>query len=161
MLHQELWLDADRFTEGNAETCPTGRILPVRGTPMDFTKPKAIGRDMDCGDEQLRMASGYDHNFVLNKDGGMLALGAIAKSPVSGIRMEMYTTQPGVQLYTGNFLANDGVPGKNGKPHTKHQGFCLETQHFPCTPSHPEFPSVTLVPDEEYHETTVYQFKTE
>lgn len=161
VLHQELWLDADRFTEGNAETCPTGRILPVRGTPMDFTKPKAIGRDMDCGDEQLRMASGYDHNFVLNKDGGMLALGAIAKSPVSGIRMEMYTTQPGVQLYTGNFLENDGVPGKNGKPHTKHQGFCLETQHFPCTPSHPEFPSVTLVPDEEYHETTVYQFKTE
>ncbi len=79
MLRQELWLDADRFTEGNAETCPTGRILPVQGTPMDFTKPKAIGRDIHCGDEQLLMAGGYDHNFVLNKDGGMLALGAVAK----------------------------------------------------------------------------------
>ncbi|WP_367925270.1 aldose epimerase family protein [uncultured Ruthenibacterium sp.] len=161
VLRQQLWLDADRFTEGNAETCPTGRILPVQGTPMDFTKFKAIGQDLFSGDEQLRMAGGYDHNFVLNKEGGMLALGAIAKSPSSGICMEMYTTQPGVQLYTGNFLNEDQVLGKNGKHHTKYQAFCLETQHFPCTPSHPDFPPVTLEPDQEYHETTVYQFKTE
>ena len=161
VLRQELWLDADRYAEANGELCATGRLLPVQGTPMDFTRAKPIGRDLSSDFEQLRLAGGYDHNFVLNKTGGMLALGAVAKSPDSGIRMEMYTTQPGVQLYTANFLAGDGVPGKNGAPHTKHQGFCLETQHFPCAPSHPAFPSVVLMPEEEYHQTTVYQFKTE
>ena len=161
MLRQELWLDADRFTEGNAETCPTGRILPVQGTPMDFTKPKAIGRDIDCGDEQLLMAGGYDHNFVLNKDGGMLALGAVAKARPAASAWRCIPRSPVCSCTRATSSANDGIPGKNGKPHTKYQGFCLEITALPCTPSHPDFPSVVLEPEEEYHETTVYQFKTE
>ena len=160
-LCHTLQIDAKEFTEGNAETCPTGRILPVAGTPFDFRTAKPIGRDMDANDEQLEMANGYDHNFILDKEAGELAKVAVAHSDVSGITMETYTTQPGMQLYTGNFLGTETVPGKNGVPFVKHQGFCLETQHYPCTPSHAEFPSVTLLPEDEYHETTIYKFFVE
>lgn len=161
MLEQTLWLNASGFTEGNAETCPTGRILPVAGTPMDFTTAKPIGRDMGADYDQLKMCRGYDHNFVLDKAAGTPALAARAHSEKTGITMEVYTTQPGLQLYTGNFLANDVRPGKTGGMYRQYQGFCLETQHFPCAPSHPHFPSVELRPGELYHETTIYQFRTE
>lgn len=161
MLEQTLWLNASGFTEGNAETCPTGRILPVAGTPMDFTTAKPIGRDMGADYDQLKMCRGYDHNFVLDKAADEPALAARAHSEKTGITMEVYTTQPGLQLYTGNFLANDVRPGKTGGMYGQYQGFCLETQHFPCAPSHPHFPSVELRPGELYHETTVYQFRTE
>ena len=155
---QTLMIRAKEFCEGNEETCPTGRILPVAGTPFDFTKEKPIGRDLFSDDPQLRMAHGYDHNFVLDKDYGELALVATAYSARTGIVMDTYTTQPGMQLYTANFLGNDTQPGKTGAMHANYQAFCLETQHYPCTPSHPEFPSIEVHPDEEYHETTIYKF---
>lgn len=161
MLDCTLRLNADTFTEGNAETCPTGRILPTAGTPMDFTTAKAIGRDIRADYEQLKLCSGYDHNFILNKAPGALGLAAVAHSDKTGITMNVYTTQPAMQLYTGNFLANDTRPGKAGGVYAQYQGFCLETQHYPCTPSHPEFPSVTLRPGEIFHETTSYQFEVE
>ncbi|MEG0878021.1 MAG: aldose epimerase family protein [Oscillospiraceae bacterium] len=155
---QSLWLQSSSFTENNAENCPTGRILPVKGTPMDFTVAKPIGKDINADYYQLKLASGYDHNFILDKENGELALAAIAKSEESGITMETYTTQPALQLYTANFLGNGDVLGKNKKAYQTHCAFCLETQHYPCTPSHPEFPRVALLPKEEYHETTVYKF---
>ena len=99
--------------------------------------------------------------LILDKEPGMLALAAVARSEKTGITMETYTTQPGVQLYTSNSLQNDTRPGKTGGIYGRYQGFCLETQHYPCTPSHPEFPSVELRPGEEYHETTIYKFLTE
>ena len=114
MLEQTLCLNASTFTEGNAETCPTGRILPVAGTPMDFTRAKPIGRDIQAEYSQLQMCGGYDHNFILDKEPGMLALAAVARSEKTGITMETYTTQPGVQLYTSNSLQNDTRPGKTG-----------------------------------------------
>ena len=120
VLNQRLKLFASNYLESNEETCPTGRILPVAGTPMDFTKGKAIGRDIDPGCEQTRMVGdGY-------------------------ISMKVYTTQPGVHLYTGNFLQDCPSPGKGLRPMQKYGGFCLETEHFPCSPSHPEFPSTIL-----------------
>lgn len=161
VLKQTLQIEAEAYCEGNAETCPTGNILPVKGTAFDFSTPKAIGRDMNMDDPQIKMANGYDHNFILDKGINGLALAATARSAKMGITMETYTTQPGVQLYTGNFLAGSEYAGKDGKPHVNYQGFCLETQHYPCTPSHPEFPSVLLMPDEEYHETTGYKFITD
>ena len=160
-LAQTLQINANVFTEGNAETCPTGRILPVAGTPFDFTTAKPIGSEINADNAQLKMANGYDHNFVLDKEPGALEKVAVAHSNVTGITMETYTTQPGMQLYTGNFLGAQTVPGKNGRAFVKNQGFCLETQHYPCTPSHPEFPSVTLMPEDEYHETTIYKFFAE
>lgn len=160
-LDNTLKLCADTFTEGNAETCPTGRILPVAGTPFDFTQPKPIGQDIALPDEQLRMAGGYDHNFILRKQPGQLCKAAVATSAATGITMNTYTTQPGLQLYTGNYLDTVEQVGKHGRRFAKHEGFCLETQHFPCTPSHPEFPSVELRPGEEYHEITTYQFVTQ
>lgn len=161
MLEQTLRMNAVSFTEGNDETCPTGRILRVAGTPMDFTKAKPIGQDIRADYDQLTMCQGYDHNFILNKPEGRLDLAATARAEKTGIVMDVYTTQPGVQLYTGNYLARDTRPGKAGGVYGQYQGFCLETQHYPCAPSHPEFPSVELRPGETYHETTIYQFRVE
>lgn len=161
MLDCTLRLNASTFTEGNAETCPTGRILPVAGTPMDFTAAKPIGRDIRADYEQLRLCQGYDHNFILDKAAGELGLAAEAHSDKTGITMTVYTTQPAMQLYTGNFLSNDTRPGKMGGIYAQYQGFCLETQHYPCTPSHPEFPSVTLRPGEIYRETTSFRFRVD
>lgn len=161
VLEQTLWLNASAFTEGNAETCPTGRILPVAGTPMDFTAAKPIGRDIRADYGQLKLCRGYDHNFVLDKAAGGPELAARAHSEKTGITMEVYTTQPGLQLYTGNFLADDVRPGETGGAYGQYQGFCLETQHYPCAPSHPQFPSVELRPGQTYHEITIYRFRTE
>lgn len=155
---QTLRITAEAFCEGNEQTCPTGRILPVAGTPFDFREAKPIGQDLVSQDAQIAQCWGYDHNFVLDAQGG-LSLAAVAHSPTTGITMETYTTQPGMQLYTGNFLK--GEPGKNGVRYPQYGAFCLETQHYPCTPSHPEFPPVVLRPGEEYHQTTVYSFYTE
>lgn len=160
VLEQTLRIDAAAFCEGNEQTCPTGRILPVEGTVFDFRTAKPIGADFARGDVQLAMAHGYDHNFVLDKRPGMLELACEAHSNVSGITLCAYTTQPGMQLYTGNYLDGAGT-GKDGRPFQNHQAFCLETQHFPCTPSHPEFPSIELLPGEEYHETTAYAFSAQ
>lgn len=158
IYQQTLQMEAMQFTPINERVCASGEILPVAGTAMDFTKAKPIGQDIGSEEAQIQLAGGYDHNFVLEKEGGSLALAATAKSETTGITMETYTTQPGVQLYTSNFLEGDLCPGKTGKQHGKHQAFCLETQHFPCAPSHPHFPSILVHPEEEYHEITVYKF---
>jgi aldose 1-epimerase len=154
ILGHELMLAADQYTPVDATLIPTGEIKPVKGTPLDFTTPTPIGARID----QLKGdPSGYDHNFVLRSGGKSLALGARVHEPKTGRVMEMYTTEPGVQFYTGNFL--DGkLTGKQGVAYKKHAGFCLEAQHFPDSVNHPNFPSVILKPGSTYTQTTVYKF---
>jgi aldose 1-epimerase len=154
ILGHELLLAADRYTPVDDTLIPTGKIEPVSGTPLDFTKPTAIGARI----KQLKgNPGGYDHNFVLNSGGKRLALAARVNEPKSGRVMEMFTTEPGVQFYTGNFL--DGtIKGKGDVVYQKHQGFCLEAQHFPDSVNHANFPSVILQPDQTYTQTTVYKF---
>jgi aldose 1-epimerase len=154
ILGHELMLAADSYTPADATLIPTGEIKPVRGTPLDFTRPLAIGaRLAEVGGKPV----GYDHNYVINGGGKSLTLAARATEPRTGRLMEMHTTEPGVQLYTGNFL--DGkLKGKGGVVYRKHQGFCLEAQHFPDSVHHPEFPSIILKPGKKYMQTTVYKF---
>ncbi len=154
-----LFIDADKYTPSDEEACTTGEIDSVFNTPMDFTKEKEIGADINEDFAQLIMSKGYDHNYVLNKSEGELALFARATGEKSKIAMEMYTTQPGVQFYTGNHLENDkNKLGKNGAIYKKRSGFCMETQHFPCASYHSHFPSIELFPENEYHHTSVYKF---
>jgi aldose 1-epimerase len=157
ILRHELMLDADRFTPVAEGLIPTGELRSVKGTPMDFTQPTAIGARIDQEDEQLRLGKGYDHNWVLNSGGGSLALAARVEEPATGRVMEVYTTEPGVQFYTGNFL-DGSITGKEGKVYQRRYGFCLETQHFPDSPNHPDFPSTVLKPGEKYMQTTIYKF---
>ena len=152
ILGHELMLNADRYTPVDEGLIPTGELKSVKDSPMDFTKSMTIGsriKQVDIG--------GYDHNFVLNGKGGKMQLCATVYEPTSGRVMEIQTTQPGVQFYTGNFL--DGtLTGKDGKVYKKHYAFCLETQHFPDSPNKPNFPSVVLRPGEKYDTTTVHKF---
>jgi aldose 1-epimerase len=153
---QELWLAADRYTVADNELIPTGEIAPVKGTPLDFTTPTAIGARID----QFRPAlNGYDHNYVLPGGGGTLRMFARAYDPKSGRVMEASTTEPGVQLYTGNHL-NGKVAGVDGVVYPLHGGFCLETQHFPDCVNQPKFPSPILRPGETFRSTTVFKFST-
>ena len=156
ILGHELTLAADEYTPADDTLIPTGEIRSVKGTPLDFTKAATIGsRIAQVADK----TGGYDHNFVLRGKGKSLALAARAYEPKTGRVMEMYTTEPAVQLYTGNFL--DGkLKGKGGVMYQKHQAFCLEAQHFPDSVNHPEFPSVILRPGQTYTQTTVYKFST-
>jgi aldose 1-epimerase len=157
ILDHELLLVASRFTPVDATSIPTGAIAPVARTVMDFTKPTAIGLRIDKvgGDP-----GGYDHNYVLDKKGTELALAARLRDPVSGRIMEVWTTEPGIQLYTGNYL--DGtIKGKGGKVYGKRSALCLETQHFPDSVNHPEFPSVMLKPGQTYTQTTVHKFSVQ
>jgi aldose 1-epimerase len=159
ILGHELTIQADRFTPVDAGLIPTGELRPVDGTPFDFRKRTAIGARITADDEQLKLGKGYDHNWVLNHT-AEVSLAARAVEPNSGRVLEVWTTQPGVQFYTGNFL--DGtVTGKGGKAYGFRTAFCLETQHFPDSPNHPEFPSTVLKPGERYHEVTLYKFLTE
>ena len=145
VLNQRLKLFASTYLESNEETCPTGRILPVAGTPMDFTKGKAIGRDLNPGSDQTRIVGGgYDHCFVIDRPRAGARQSICATCDESSISMKVYTTQPGVHLYTGNYLQDCPSPGKGLHPMQKYDGFALETEHFPCSPSHPEFPSTVL-----------------
>ncbi len=156
ILGHELMLAADRYTPVDETLIPTGEIRSVHGGPMDFTRPATIGSRIAqlAGDP-----GGYDHNYVLNSGGGSLALAARVYEPVSGRMMEMYTTEPGVQFYSGNFL--DGtIRGKRGVVYGKHHGFCLEAQHFPDSVNRPDFPSVILEPGQTYSQTTIYRFST-
>jgi aldose 1-epimerase len=154
ILDHELMLAADKYTPTDDTLIPTGEIKPVKDTPLDFTTPKRIGERID----QLKGDPvGYDHNFVLNSEGKKLALAARVRDPKTGRVMEMYTTEPGVQFYTGNFL--DGKQtGRGGVVYKKHAGFCLEAQHFPDSVNHPNFPSMILKPGETYKQTTIYKF---
>ncbi len=150
ILGHELMLNADYFTPVDEELIPTGEIKSVKGTPMDFTTPMTIGSRI------AQVPGGYDHNYVLNSKDGKLALAARVYEPKTGRIMEILTTEPGIQFYTGNFL-NGSLKGK-GAVYNKHAGFCLETQHFPDSPNKPQFPSVVLNPGEEYKHLTVYKF---
>lgn len=157
ILGHELTIDADRFTPVDAGLIPTGELRPVEKTPFDFRKGTAIGARIEADDEQLKFGGGYDHNFVLNKKGNDLTLAASVFEPKTGRVMEVYTTEPGVQFYCGNFLDGSNV-GKGGKVYNFRNGMCLETQHFPNSPNQPDFPSTILRPGEEYRTTTVYKF---
>jgi len=155
VLGHEMMINAGFYTPGDKALIPTGEILSVKGTPLDFTEPKTIGARI----EQLSETRGYDHNYVLKNSDGLLTLAARVYEPGSGRIMEVYTTQPGVQFYTANGMKN--IQGKAGKVYQNHYGFCLETQHFPDSPNKPHFPSTVLRPGEKYDTTTVFKFSTE
>jgi aldose 1-epimerase len=159
ILKHQLSINANRFTPTDAGSIPTGELRAVRGTPFDFTRAAEIGARIDQDDQQLKFGNGYDHNFVLNKAGKGLTLAARAYEPNSGRVMQVYTTEPGVQLYSGNFL-DGSITGKDGKIYQQHYGFCLEAQHFPDSPNEPRFPSVVLAPGQRYTQTTIYKFST-
>lgn len=157
ILDHRVMIDADRFTPVDAGLIPTGELRKVEGTPFDFRQPHPIGERVNAADEQIKLGKGYDHNFVLNRSGGSLALAARVTEPKSGRVMEVLTTEPGLQFYTGNFL-DGSVKGKGGKPYPFRSGFCMETQHFPDSPNKPGFPSVVLKPSGRYQTSTVYRF---
>jgi aldose 1-epimerase len=150
-LNHEIAIFADRYTQVDDTLIPTGELPEVKGTPMDFTQAMAIGARID------QVAGGYDHNYVLNNEDESLALAATVYEPTSGRYLEVYTTQPGVQFYSGNFL-DGSLTGKGEKAYVKHYGFCLETQHFPDSPNQPHFPSTLLEPGQIYYHTTIYRF---
>jgi aldose 1-epimerase len=157
ILGHELMLAADRYTPVDATLIPTGELAPVAGTPFDFRKAQAIGARIGADHEQIRHGLGYDHNFVLNRTGTELAKLIEVFEPTTGRTLEIATTEPGVQFYTGNFL--DGtITGKAGHVYKKRYGFCLETQHFPDSPNKPQFPTTLLRPGQEYRSTTVFAF---
>lgn len=155
----ELTINADRFTPVDAELIPTGELRAVRGTPFDFLEPHRIGERIDAADEQISFGKGYDHNFVLNNAPGTSGLAARAYEPTTGRVLEVETTEPGVQFYTGNFL-DGSIVGKGGRVYERRSGFCLETQHFPDSPNKPQFPSTVLKKGEEYRTTTIFRFST-
>ena len=157
ILGQEIEILADRFTPVDSLLIPTGEVRAVSGTPMDFRTPTAMGARIAQDDQQLRFGRGYDHNWVLNGEAGTLRLVARVRELRSRRVMEVYTTEPGIQFYSGNFLDGTNV-GKGGVPYRHRAGFCLETQHFPDSPNHPDFPSTVLRPGQEMRSTTVYRF---
>jgi aldose 1-epimerase len=159
ILSHELTLRAARFTPVDAGLIPTGELKPVVGTPFDFRKPIRIGARIDANDEQLRRGEGYDHNWVLDPTHGALTEAAEVYEPASGRVMQVLTREPGIQLYSGNFL--DGrFTGKGGAAYGTRSAFCLETQHFPDSPNHPDFPSTELKPGQVYETTTLFRFST-
>jgi len=163
VLDQRLVIHASRYTPVDEGLIPTGELAPVEGTPFDFRTPHAIGERIDADDPQIARGGGYDHNWVLDRqevgEGG-LALAVRVEEPTTGRVMEVYTTEPGVQFYSGNFL-DGSLTGKGGAVYNHRNGFCLETQHFPDSPNQPGFPSALLRPGEEYRSRTVYRFGTD
>jgi len=157
ILGHELLINADSFTPVSKELIPTGEIRRVEGTPMDFRHAKTIGAQINDPYEQLGFTGGYDHNFVLNSDGTSMNLAARAYEPTTGHTVKVFTTQPGVQFYSGNFL-DGSLTGKADVVYNKYAGFCLETQHFPDSPNHKNFPSTVLRVGEVFNEVTVFEF---
>lgn len=155
-----LLINADRFTPVDANLIPTGKLEDVAGTPMDFRSPHAIGDRVNDDFEQLKLGLGYDHNWVLNTNDKGLTLAAQIYSPESKRSLKVYTNEPGIQFYGGNFLTGEDT-GKEGVPYNYRSAFCLETQHFPDSPNQPDFPDVILEPDEQYYSVCIYQFGTE
>jgi aldose 1-epimerase len=150
-------IDASRITPVDATLIPTGELKPVEGTPFDFRTPHAIGERIDADDVQLRLGKGYDHNFVLDHPAGELGEAAEVYEPTTGRILRVSTTEPGVQLYTGNHL-DGSITGKEGRVYNRRSAFCLETQHFPDSPNHPGFPSTELKPGQTFHSVTVLEF---
>jgi len=159
ILDEQIELNADLYTPTNAEQIPTGKLAPVAGTPFDFRKPVTIGARIHNANEQLRWGSGYDQNFVVNGIAGTLRSAAVVTDPHSGREMTVETTEPGVQFYTGNHLEGT-FTGRHGIRYGKNAGFCLETQHFPDSPNHVNFPSTVLRPGRTFHSTTIFTFST-
>src|SRR5438445_2184720 len=161
ILGHLLTIEADKFTPVDSGLIPTGELRDVAGTPFDFRKPIAIGARIGQDDEQLKLGGGYDHNFVLRRSAGSgESIAARVVEPTSGRVLEVWTTEPGVQFYTGNFLDGKSA-GKGGATYPKRSAFCLDTQHFPDSPNQPKFPSVALNSGERYHTITTYKFSAE
>ena len=159
ILNHEVMINADRFVPVDSTLIPTGELAEVAGTPLDFTEPTKVGARIDEDHPQLVYGIGYDHCWVLNKQEGELSLAATVYEPTSGRYMEVMTTEPGVQFYSGNFL--DGtLTGKGGTKYQQRSGLCLETEHFPDSPNQPDFPSTELRPGKTYETTTIYRFAT-
>ena len=150
ILDHTLWIDADRYTPVDTTLIPTGQLLAVKGTPFDFTTPHTIGERIG------QVKGGYDHNFVLNKKGTDMQLVAWVQDSATGRKLEVYTTEPGLQFYSGNFL-DGSIKNRDGKPIPQHGALCLETQHFPDSPNKPSFPTTILKPGEKYHTVTKYK----
>jgi len=160
ILNHQVMMPADKFTPVDDTLIPTGELKPVEGTPFDFRAPTAIGARIGQDDEQLKFGKGYDHNWVFNKPMGQLGLIASVYEPTSGRVMEVWSTEPGLQFYSGNFL--DGtLKGKGGWVYQFRNGFCMEPQHYPDSPNHPNFPSVVLKPGEVYKNTIIYKFSVQ
>jgi len=157
ILGHQIVINADRYCPVDEGLIPTGVLAPVKGTPFDFIQAHPIGERINGDDEQLRFGKGYDHNWVLNKSDGELSMAAIVTEPTSGRMMEVLTTEPGLQFYSGNFLSKSET-GKGGKVYDFRTAFCLEAQHFPDSPNQPAFPSTVLRPGETYKQKTVYRF---
>ncbi len=159
ILNHEMMINADKFTPSDETQIPTGELRDVKGTPFDFTSPTKVGARINEDDEQLKFGYGYDHNFVLNNSDGSLRKIASVYELTTGRLMEVFSTEPGVQFYSGNHL-NETMISKEGTPYKTRYGLCLETQHYPDSPNHPEFPSTTLEPGQKYSTTTIYKFST-
>lgn len=157
ILNHLLYINADKFTPIDKGLIPTGEVRDVKRTPMDFTNPTKIGARINANDDQIKFAGGYDHNWVLNRSADSLSLAASVTEETSGRKMEVWTTEPGIQFYSGNFLDGTNV-GKGGVKYLHRYGLCLETQHFPDSPNKPQFPSTVLNPGQTYRSTTVYRF---
>ena len=157
ILDHQLTLNADSFTPVSRDLIPTGKIRPVEETPMDFRIGKAIGAEISADYDQLGFTGGYDHNFVLNDYDGSLRSAVRLYEPITGRVLEVLTTQPGMQFYSGNFL-DGSLIGRNGFTYVKYAGLCLEPQHFPDAPNHSNFPSTVLRPGDKYTQTTIFRF---
>lgn len=157
ILNHVVYLNADRFTPVDATLIPTGELRDVANTPMDFRQPMAIGARIDAGYEQLQLGGGYDHNWVLNPSGGEIPVAATVTELRSGRRLDVYTTQPGIQFYAGNMMPPE-IVGKDNKTYPRRGGFCLETQNFPNAINQPNFPSPVLRPGERYAHSTTFVF---
>jgi len=159
ILDHQLQIIGDSVTAVNEYLTPTGYFMPVEGTPFDFNEPTPIGARIDQDHEQLEFGGGYDHNWVLRRHATGLSKAAYAYEPTTGRTLEVWTTEPGIQFYCGNFL-DGSIIGKNGEPYVRRSGFCLETQHYPDSPNQPNFPSTALYPGDVYDTTTVFIFGT-
>ncbi|MFB0517353.1 MAG: aldose epimerase family protein [Candidatus Neomarinimicrobiota bacterium] len=160
ILGHEMMINADHFVPVGPGLIPTGEARSVEGTPLDFTSPTPIGARINEDDEQLRVGGGYDHNWVLNNYDGSLRLAARVYEPATGRVLELHTTEPGMQFYSGNFLDGSNI-GKGGKVYQYRSAIALEAQHYPDSPNNPQFPSTVLEPGQEYRQTTVYKFSAE
>jgi aldose 1-epimerase len=157
ILNHQVMIPADHFTPVDATLIPTGELRPVENTPFDFRAPAAIGARISQDDEQIEFGGGYDHNWVINKKPGELALMARVTEPETGLVMEVWSTEPGLQFYSGNFL--DGtITGKGGRVYQQHAAFCMEPQHYPDSPNKPAFPTVELKPGQVFQNTIIYRF---
>jgi aldose 1-epimerase len=159
VLAYEVYINADGFTPVDSTLIPTGELKPVAGTPFDFRQPTAIGARINQSDEQLKFGNGYDHNWVMNKAPGQLEVIARVTEPTTGRVLEVLSTEPGMQFYTGNFL-DGSLTGKGGRVYQFRNAFCMEPQHYPNSPNQPNFPSVVLKPGQVYKNTIMYRFST-